>query len=163
MICLLTTIYFNKFVSISGGKDHLSGYFFSHPPMAAITVTRCDISPNDCPITAPLDVAVEFTTDRPIKEGVWKLRYEVDYTGNRHIIDVAQTAPQPYAAGKTHQVAFQVPRINVDGIKERSLLNMGLLRATLSDGGAHVSDLTMVVQVTKEGADLLRRVLSPVE
>eukprot|EP00667_Euglena_gracilis_P029212 EG_transcript_38360 len=110
-----------------------------------------------------MDVVVEFSTDRPLEQGAWQLRYEVDYTGNRHILDVARTAPQMYEAGTKHSLHLKVPTVNVDGIKERSLLNMGLLRATLTDGAAHVTDITMVVQVTKDGEQLLRRVISPIE
>lgn len=43
--------------------------------MANITVTKCDVSPNDCPIAAPMDVVVEFSTDRPLEQGAWQLRY----------------------------------------------------------------------------------------
>ena len=39
----------------------------------------------------------------------------------------------PTLEAAKHAFTFRVPKINVDGIKERSLLNMGLLRATLTN------------------------------
>eukprot|EP00995_Heteronema_vittatum_P000650 NODE_10883_length_273_cov_75.950893_g9113_i0.p3 GENE.NODE_10883_length_273_cov_75.950893_g9113_i0~~NODE_10883_length_273_cov_75.950893_g9113_i0.p3 ORF type:complete len:67 (+),score=43.80 NODE_10883_length_273_cov_75.950893_g9113_i0:25-201(+) len=55
------------------------------------------------------------------------------------------------------------PKVDVTGLKEKSLLNMALLRAVLKDGEEHVTDITLVVQVTKEGDQLMRRIISPIE
>jgi|UniRef100_A0A7S4GIT2 hypothetical protein len=131
--------------------------------MATINVTKCEVSPNDCPLSTNLDISIEFNTDKTLKQGSWKLQYEVDYTGSRHILDIATTQPQEYESGTNHCFAFSVPEVNVEGIKEKSLMNMGLLRAVLTDGAEHVSDVTLVVQVTKENETLMRRILSPIE
>eukprot|EP00992_Anisonema_acinus_P009889 TRINITY_DN6087_c0_g1_i1.p3 TRINITY_DN6087_c0_g1~~TRINITY_DN6087_c0_g1_i1.p3 ORF type:complete len:144 (+),score=65.18 TRINITY_DN6087_c0_g1_i1:37-432(+) len=131
--------------------------------MATINVTKCEITPNDCPLTDPLSIAIEFTTDKDLDSGIWALKYEVDFTGNRHILDVATMPPTPYPANAPHRFTFSVPKVDVAGVKEKSLLNMGILRAVLSNGAEHVSDITMVVQVAKPGDVLMRRIISPLE
>ncbi|KAL0589325.1 hypothetical protein ABG067_002544 [Albugo candida] len=50
------------------GKGYNSG-----PPLA-VDVTKVDISPNPAPLCDPLRLKVEFTLDRPLREGEWLIK-----------------------------------------------------------------------------------------
>eukprot|EP01006_Ploeotia_vitrea_P027229 TRINITY_DN60081_c0_g1_i1.p1 TRINITY_DN60081_c0_g1~~TRINITY_DN60081_c0_g1_i1.p1 ORF type:complete len:132 (+),score=22.98 TRINITY_DN60081_c0_g1_i1:105-500(+) len=131
--------------------------------MATVTVTKIDVSPNNCPISEKLDLTVTFKVDKPVQQGVWQLKYEVDYTFKRHILDVANAEAKDYAAGE-HTVSLSVPSLDVSGVKRKTLLNMGLMRLVFLSGGEHISDVNMVVQVTEGPEDaLLRNIMSPLE
>ena len=41
--------------------------------MPTIDVTRVDVQPNDCALTDPLTLSIDFTTDGDIKNGFWEL------------------------------------------------------------------------------------------
>ncbi|KAL0479868.1 hypothetical protein AKO1_007379 [Acrasis kona] len=129
-----------------------------------INVTRVSTQPNECLIEEQLNIEIDFTTDRTIENGVWEIKYNVDFSSKRHIIEVGKSEAKRYEANVPHTFSHHVDKLNLDGISSSLLNNMGLLLATLKDGSSEIFQLSCVVQVTKgENKSFIRNVLNPLE
>lgn len=129
-----------------------------------LTVEACQIEPNMCPLEAPISIAVQYALAQPVVGAVWELVYEADYTNKRKAIALHTTPAADLEAGK-HTFHHAVPEIKTEGIKEKYLLQVGLLRLTLhSATEKNVVSINMVSQISK-GADgkLTRCIISPLE
>merc|ERR1712166_110440 len=111
-----------------------------------VDVTKIVISPNECEISSELKLDIEFTLDKPLSSAVWELKYIVDYTNKRKELACGRIEVGAYTAGESHNLTFEVPKVDVTGIKEARLLNVGLLLAVLS-GAEEVVQISMVTQV----------------
>eukprot|EP00698_Gefionella_okellyi_P006008 TRINITY_DN15458_c0_g1_i1.p1 TRINITY_DN15458_c0_g1~~TRINITY_DN15458_c0_g1_i1.p1 ORF type:complete len:150 (-),score=28.29 TRINITY_DN15458_c0_g1_i1:35-430(-) len=127
-----------------------------------INVSRLDAQPNNCPLTDPLTLEIDFSTDGLIQAGVWEISYIVDHTATRHLIEMGKSSPTVYTVGD-HKFAFTVPSINVTGIKRSSLSNMGLLLAVLKDGDEEVIQISMVTQCSEKSGQFFRTIFNPLE
>ena len=132
-----------------------------------IDVLRVDIEPNDCPLQAPLNLTVHFNVRTPAVGVHWELDYEADYTNKRHVIALYRS-PAPFdlvMTGAPQSFSHFVPQVNTDAVKEKYLLQVGLLRLSLVDGaGSPIVSVNMVAQITKDASGvLLRSIISPLE
>jgi hypothetical protein len=100
----------------------------------------------------------------------WKVSYIIDSTGKRLIIELFETpAPIDYTSTvETYTFAMKTPKIDVEQIPRRRLLNVGLLRieAINSVDSSNIMTLNMVVHVSKDKNDdsiLMKTVLNPLE
>eukprot|EP00793_Prasinoderma_coloniale_P003849 PRCOL_00003226-RA len=131
-----------------------------------ITPTVVEATPNECALDAPLTLRVAFTTDEDIAAGRWEVRYMVDMTGRRHIVEVGKSdGATAYAAGTPHEFTISVPTIELTGVKKSWLQNAGLLLACLIDdaSGDEIVQISAVVQVVKKGDVYERTIMSPLE
>lgn len=66
---------------------------------------------------------------KPFKNIKWKLRYILDSTGKRHIIELYESKEaQNYdEVGKLYTVKMDTPKIEVETVPRKTLLNVGLL------------------------------------
>jgi hypothetical protein len=51
-----------------------------------INVTGVSATPNQCLLQEQLNLVINFTTDKPIEQGWWDIKYNVDFSSKRHII-----------------------------------------------------------------------------
>jgi hypothetical protein len=157
-------------------------FFMSSPASEEIlTLTAVDVVPNGCPLSHPLTISASVVLHRPLPPGVrWVLQYVVDFTSKRHCLTLLRAAPlvDGLAAGP-HTFTFVVPSIDVTGVKERHLLQVGLLRLILvapsvegaatrtAEEAEHdgLVNISMVVQVAKDSAtgQLIRNIIPPIE
>lgn len=104
-----------------------------------------------------------YSLDAPLPGAVWEVRYLVDMTAQRHVIELGSTPTADLAAGP-HPFDFRVEAIDLEGVKSSWLNNVGLLTATLKDSsGEEVFQISMVTQISKVGDAFHRTVLSPLE
>ena len=104
-----------------------------------------------------------YCLSAPLPGAVWEVRYLVDMTAQRHVIELGATSAADQEAGP-HTFDFRVDGINLEGIKEIWLNNVGLLTAVLKGtGGEEVFQISMVTQIKKVGDAFHRTVLSPLE
>ena len=131
-----------------------------------IKLTKFTISPDSvAPLKAPLTLEMEYTLSAPIADGVWDLAYVADYTQKRYEIPLHQTPVGKLAPG-AHAYAHTLAAIPTEGVKEKYLLQVGLLRLSLRDAASaeNVASINMVVQVSKDATGaLVRNIMSPLD
>lgn len=127
------------------------------------------IVPDMCRLQDPLAVSIKFTLQQPVPCAIWELIYEADYTNKRQVIALHQSEPRDLAAG-AHEYAVSLAELKTEGIKEKHLLQVGVLKLTLQGKGGkngameNVTSINMVTQVTKDGSGtLIRNIISPLE
>ena len=135
------------------------------PPPFIVKVMSLDALPNQCPLSDPLTLTMQYYLAQPVDGAVWELVFEADYTNKRKAVTLYAAPAENLQPG---QLVFQhaMPCINVDGIKEKYLLQMGVLKLTLHS--AFERDLVSVntlVQVFKDPAtgQLIRNLIPPDE
>merc|ERR1711865_98937 len=132
--------------------------------LPVVEVAKIGISPNECAISSELKLDIEFSVDKPLSSAVWDLKYIVDYTNKRKERALGKVEIGSYPAGEVHRLCFEVPEIDVSGIKESLLLNVGLVLAVLSEGDVEVVQISMVTQVTRnDSGELQRNIFNPLE
>eukprot|EP00003_Mantamonas_plastica_P019697 TRINITY_DN32011_c0_g1_i1.p1 TRINITY_DN32011_c0_g1~~TRINITY_DN32011_c0_g1_i1.p1 ORF type:complete len:131 (+),score=42.87 TRINITY_DN32011_c0_g1_i1:45-437(+) len=130
--------------------------------MPEITVTNIDILTNDCLLTDPLELNIDFTCNETIKGAVWEVKYLVDYTGKRHLIEIDTTEGVDYEEGE-NSFGFKCDALAVEGVKRSTLKNMGLFLLTMKQGDEEVIQISLVTQVTKKDGELYRLMFNPLE
>jgi hypothetical protein len=119
-----------------------------------------------CPLNAPLTIAMTYQLLEAVPAATWELVYEADFTNKKHAVPIYSTAAVDLAPG-THTFAHAVDAVKTDGIKEKYLLQVGLLKLTLkgANGTENITSVNMVTQVSKDPATgvLLRNIMTPLE
>jgi hypothetical protein len=79
--------------------------------------------------------------------------------------DVGKSEVRKYDANVPLVFGYHVVKLDIEGVSNSLLNNMGLLLATLHDGENEIFQLSMVVQVSKgqEPNTFIRNVLNPLE
>ncbi len=130
--------------------------------MSTLTIDPAAI----CPLGAPLSLALRGDLLLPVPQAVWEIMYEADFTNKRQIIHVFKSPPLDLVPGP-FEFSHSIDTIRTEGIKERHLLQVGVLKVVLrSEADPTVTaSVNMVTQVTKDAStgQLLRNVLSPLE
>lgn len=130
-----------------------------------MAVTAVAVEPNQCPLQAPLLITVHYALKRPLAAVAWQLVYEADYTNKRHAIQLFRGPSVDMPAGPgvfTHHV----PIVQTEGVKEKLLLQMGVLRLVLAQDGnpEPLVSVNMVTTVSKDASGtLIRDIMSPLE
>lgn len=131
-----------------------------------IKLTKFSINPDGvCPLGAPLSLEMGYTLLSPVANAQWELVYVADYTQKRVEIPLHTNTVGSLAAGP-HTYSHTLETIPTTGVKEKYLMQVGLLKLTLkADGGKeNVASVNMVVQVSKDGSGaLIRNIISPME
>merc|ERR1712205_232890 len=126
-----------------------------------VNVTKIEISPNECEISSELKLGIEFSLDTPLSNAVWAIKYIVDYTNKRKELVMGRIEMGALAVGEQHKLTFEVPKVDVSGILDTLLLNVGLLLAVLTDGAEEVLQISCVTQVTKaQSGELVRNIFN---
>src|SRR3989338_199981 len=109
------------------------------------------IEPNQCPLSAPLALTRKSTLAKPVKAAYWTLTYEADISMKRHLIPLVSTAEKltDIDAG-THVFQQSIDKIPTEGVKEKYLLQVGLLKLELRSGSDVLVSINMVTQVAKD-------------
>jgi len=98
-----------------------------------IKVTKIHVGPNMCPISEPLEVALEYELAEPVIGARWHVSYLVDSVRRRHLVDLgaAGAGPEDLPRGTMLQLRFRSGNIDVGHLKPSQLCNAGLLIVTL--------------------------------
>jgi hypothetical protein len=120
-----------------------------------------------CPLDAPLSLAIEGHLLVPVARAVWEITYEADFTNKRHVIHVFRSQSPVDMSPGPFQFAHHIESIRTEGVKERHLLQVGVLKVQLRSEAdpSLTASVNMVTQVTKDTStgQLLRVILSPLE
>ncbi|KAK2961446.1 hypothetical protein BLNAU_3567 [Blattamonas nauphoetae] len=130
-----------------------------------IEITNLTTVPNDCLLSAPLDLTVGLKLEKPIKAGKWVIRFIFDFSFQKHSVVLLETQPKDYSAGESTET-FHIDSIDLSGLKEKELLNMGLLSASLfieNETKNSALDINMCTEITKEKDGYRRTILNPLE
>ena len=133
-----------------------------------LTVKSLTLKPDviGAPLEAPLSITIEYAVNVAVKDPKWVLQFEADYTQKRVAVLLHSEACPNLAVGGNHTLTINLDTIPVAGIKEKYLLQVGLLKLTLlANGGAeNVTSINMVTQVSKDGnGALVRNIMNPLE
>lgn len=119
-----------------------------------------------CPLNAPLSITMTYQLMEPVPAAVWELVYEADFTNKRQVIPVYSASATDMQPG-TFTFAHAVEAVKTDGVKEKYLLQVGLLKLTLKGGNGsdNVASVNMVTQVSKDPVTgvLVRNIMTPLE
>eukprot|EP01064_Diplonema_japonicum_P025366 TRINITY_DN366_c0_g3_i1.p1 TRINITY_DN366_c0_g3~~TRINITY_DN366_c0_g3_i1.p1 ORF type:complete len:132 (+),score=19.07 TRINITY_DN366_c0_g3_i1:59-454(+) len=127
-----------------------------------IDLQSCLIEPNNCTFDVPVVITFQFDS-KGVSDVTWEVQYEADYTNKRHVIQLCSVGPCDYSAGN-HTVDLKIPAVNTEGVKERRLLSMGILKCVLCSGKEEIVSVNLVTQVTRDGdGNLVRMMMSPLE
>lgn len=92
------------------------------------TLVRLVIEPEVSPIADEVHLALSFTIGRPVESVKWTASYIFDYTGKKKEVQVYESpAMETYAPEKTYTLEVTTPKIDIESIPRKSLLNVGLL------------------------------------
>ena len=135
------------------------------PEPMIVKVLALDASPNQCRLSDPLTLTMQYYLAYPVEGAIWELVFEADFTNKRKAVVLYQSPPEQLTPG---QLVFQhsMPYVNVEGIKEKYLLQMGVLKLTLhSSMERDLVSVNTLVQVTKDPTtgDLIRTLIPPEE
>lgn len=131
--------------------------------MATIECTALDVTPNNCALDAGFELSLTFTSDAAVAGAKWDVSYMVDMTGRRHVVQVGSTDPADVVPGE-NTMKFSSPGIDLSGAKKSWLQNVGLLLIVLkAPDGAEIVQVSLVTQITKQGDQLVRTMLNPLE
>mmetsp|Transcript_25569 Transcript_25569/g.35288 ORF Transcript_25569/g.35288 Transcript_25569/m.35288 type:complete len:134 (-) Transcript_25569:307-708(-) len=129
-----------------------------------IDLKSLDVSPNNCALSDPINLEMEFTSSEYIASGYWEIKYMVDMAAKRQIIELGKSDKMDYVEGD-NKFSFHLEGINFDGVKKSLLTNVGLFLACLmNEGGEEIIQVSMVTQVMKQAdGQLTRMIMSPIE
>merc|ERR1711991_465466 len=127
-----------------------------------LNVRSLEVEPNNCTFDQPVVISMVFDS-KGISDCTWEVQYEADYTNKRHIIQLCSLGPADYPAGE-HTVDLKIPAVVTEGVKERRLMSMGILKCILFSGKEEVASVNLVTQVSRgEDGKLVRFMMSPLE
>ena len=128
---------------------------------------KVEIEPETCLVAAPVRVTLNFRVKEALEGVKWSVDYVVDSTGKRLTFKIFETeVGQNYEANTPLNFSFETPDIgeHLAQVKRKQLLNIGLLKLQAVDGrGVEQLQVNFVVQVRKEGEELVKTVLNPLE
>lgn len=130
------------------------------------TFTSLAIEPELSAISDPVKLTIGFTAKHALPADFrWRVSYMVDTVMKRQILRLCETEPAAVPAGEPTSVEIQTPELDVEGVKRKHLLNVGLLMVEGLSGEKEEVKLNMVVQVSadKETGGLRKLVISPLD
>mmetsp|Transcript_665 Transcript_665/g.799 ORF Transcript_665/g.799 Transcript_665/m.799 type:complete len:149 (-) Transcript_665:1452-1898(-) len=115
---------------------------------------------NVCGVAEALDFSVQYRTQKPVRGAKWEINYLLDVILKDKNLYLGTVDKQD--AELESSFRFQIPSIDVSGIKTSQLCNVGLLTCTLKDETEReLHTIKMVVQVSKEDGEIKRCLYSP--
>eukprot|EP00931_Biecheleriopsis_adriatica_P082927 TRINITY_DN56421_c0_g1_i1.p1 TRINITY_DN56421_c0_g1~~TRINITY_DN56421_c0_g1_i1.p1 ORF type:complete len:146 (+),score=22.72 TRINITY_DN56421_c0_g1_i1:62-499(+) len=124
-----------------------------------IEVTSIDLQPaEECAFEDGLGLTMNFTTDAELSNFCWRVRYVVDTSKKRLIVDVGSTDPLTYPPG-TWAMEFSSPPLDLASVPQAlySQTNGLLVAALTGPAGEEVFAANMVVQIRVDESGQLRR------
>ena len=132
--------------------------------------TFVEIDPNECLLTAPLKITIEFDAKEEIDKFnavFWDISFIADYANKRKTVRLGGTEPTHMNAG-ANSLVFAIDEVDVQGLSRHVLANVGLLSLDLRDADAPpdcdpLVHIGMVTHVAVVGDDLVRNIFNPLE
>ncbi len=130
---------------------------------AEIEVKAVRVSPNECELTQPIHLELEFTTPKHITNAYWRLSFLADTAHARKIVLLGQTPHTEYAVG-AHTMQYDASTDAVMQLQHHVLANVGLLLLHLYSADDEVLQVSMVTQVAADSdGKLTRCIFNPLE
>jgi hypothetical protein len=128
-----------------------------------VKIKRLAIDGDTAPLNAPLGINMEYELTKPVAGACWELIYEADMANKRQAVALHTSAPVDLAPG-VHTFQHVAPAVATEGIKEKYLLQVGLLKLTLHGReNPNIVSVNMVTQVTKTADGLIRSIMNPTD
>jgi hypothetical protein len=128
-----------------------------------VKIKRLEIDGETAPLHAPLGINMDYELTKPVVGACWELIYEADMANKRQAVALHTSAPVDLAPG-THTFQHAAPEVKTEGIKEKYLLQVGLLKLTLhGTDNPNIVSVNMVTQVSKTGDGLIRSIMNPAD
>lgn len=129
-----------------------------------VNVGKLVIDGSDAPLEAPLTLHLTYSLTKPLAGAYWELIYEADMASDKKkSVTLHATEPADLGVGE-HQFQHTAPKIETAGIKEKYLLQVGVLKLTLhSANEPNAIEINMITQVVKQGDVLVRSIVNPTE
>ena len=120
-----------------------------------LTVTSLKLNPDviGAPLESPLSITLQYVVNVAVKDPKWLLVFEADYTQKRaSVLLHSEDCPNLPASASPHTLTINLNTIPIAGIKEKYLLQVGLLKLTLvaNNGADNLTSINMVTQVSKD-------------
>merc|ERR1711865_211284 len=131
-------------------------------PPCEVDVTGIQILPNMCEVSRELNLEIDYVVDQQLHCANWSLKLIIDYAGKRKErvladIDVGECLPDVPL-----QIKFEVPSVDVLGIREHILTAPSLLLASLSDGAVPIIQVSLETHCPKNfDHTFMRTVVNP--
>lgn len=137
-----------------------------------IDIKQLDVTPNECDLTASLCIKGNFDSSQSFK-GKWKIVYIADSAYTKHVIVLGETKCQDIVQNKsTNLIDFNIDKIDVSGVNDATLFNVGILKLTLvqcdnqgkeSNEILDVNIITQISQDEKDKTKFIRTFFNPLE
>eukprot|EP00919_Chromeraceae_sp_WS-2016_P000727 GHVR01001813.1.p1 GENE.GHVR01001813.1~~GHVR01001813.1.p1 ORF type:complete len:133 (+),score=20.23 GHVR01001813.1:65-463(+) len=132
--------------------------------MVVIELKSVDISPNECLVESGINIGLSFTCIEDIFNAYWSFSYIVDTVHSRKIVKLGDSPSFQYNRNEVHSTTWSCERIDLKGVTEEVLNNVGLVVGSLKSQGEVVCDVNMVTEVYRgSGGELMRRVFNPLD
>ena len=130
---------------------------------AEIEVKAVHLSPNECQLTEPIHLQIDFTTHKHLHNAHWRLSFLADTAHARKIVLLGETPRTEYAVG-AHTMQYDASTDAVAQLQHHVLANVGLLLLHLYSADDEVLQVSMVTQVAADSdGKLTRCIFNPLE
>lgn len=144
-------------------RDEKDVFDAKHEDVPKVEITQIVIGPTpSAVITDPLELKIKFDLDRDVVAAYWIVKLLVDSCDQRVIKILGETPVEDYPDGDS-EMYFSTEAVDVSDIPPSVLANYGLLMACFIVDGEEVATVNMVVNVTRDGARIMREILNPLE
>jgi hypothetical protein len=130
-----------------------------------ITVESIAVEPSEgCSLSAPLLVRLRYRLNEPVAAARWRIVYEADFI-NRRVIIPLYSAPESDLSPGVHTLEHRVAEVPIAGVKEKYLLQVGLLKLEFNGAEGNLASVNLVTQVSRDPSTgtILRNIMSPLE
>eukprot|EP00123_Amoebidium_parasiticum_P002477 comp137319_c0_seq1/m.49219 comp137319_c0_seq1/g.49219 ORF comp137319_c0_seq1/g.49219 comp137319_c0_seq1/m.49219 type:complete len:143 (-) comp137319_c0_seq1:102-530(-) len=111
-------------------------------------VTGVTVSPNDCALTAPLTLCIQYCLHAPLACGVWVFDCVADVAHLKKKVPLGQVGLANVDAGE-HEVTLSLPTLALGHLPPSALHNVAMITCRLADGQTHstVLEVPLVMHV----------------
>eukprot|EP00919_Chromeraceae_sp_WS-2016_P000743 GHVR01001838.1.p3 GENE.GHVR01001838.1~~GHVR01001838.1.p3 ORF type:complete len:126 (+),score=26.13 GHVR01001838.1:65-442(+) len=94
--------------------------------MVVIELKSVDISPNECLVESGINIGLSFTCIEDIFNAYWSFSYIVDTVHSRKIVKLGDSPSFQYNRNEVHSTTWSCERIDLKGVTEEVLNNVGV-------------------------------------
>ncbi|KAA6396422.1 MAG: hypothetical protein EZS28_008054 [Streblomastix strix] len=129
-----------------------------------INVTAVQVTPNECELTVPVDLIITFEAKKPLIDAFWLLRFVFDFAFKKQQIVELRSSRKLLLK----IVLLECMKSGSTAVKETTILNMGLLSASLflgHDENNALLNVNMCTEISKKKGSntFIRTIMNPLE
>ena len=131
--------------------------------LESFTLQSLKIAPETSPIEDPVKLTLNYGLSENPTNWEWILKYTVDIAFKRITLELShEKIADAGKAGVTNVKEIVVPKLPIEGISKKDLMNIGLLSISGMNNGKEMALINIVCQITKsEKGELMKTLLSP--